>query len=491
MDWLIKQTQRIFIALSELFTANLFEFGGKLFSLSLLVKLIFFALIAFVISRTISEWIKGRLLVRFGLDPGSREVIGSVIGYILTSLGFLIVLQTAGINLSSLTVLAGALGIGFGIGLQNLASNFISGLTLLFEQQIRVGDFVEVDNLSGTVEKISMRSTIVRTIDNVCVIVPNNHFVENNITNWSYQSPRHRLHIPIGVAYGSDALVVTEALLAAARRESRVLSYPSPQVWFRGFGDSSLNFELLVWIDNPPESEQIKSALNFLIEVEFNKYGLKIPFPQLDLHIQNTETLNPLFYKHQESLIPNSKMAAQSATLSENKKPVPSSPNNRSLRDLLRRISYFSCCNDIELRQLIEYGYRQFFPADQIVCHENEPGDSFYLILSGSVEVFSQRADKYIASLHAGEFFGEISLLMGTPRTASIRTLEDSILFVVERNDLQRLLLEHLSLADQIAEKLSERRESLHSLGLLVDQTSTEEKPLIWIRKRINTIFGI
>jgi CRP-like cAMP-binding protein len=144
----------------------------------------------------------------------------------------------------------------------------------------------------------------------------------------------------------------------------------------------------------------------------------------------------------------------------------------------------------LELRRLIEYGYRQLFPTGQIVCQENDPGDSFYIILSGSVEVFSQRTEKYIATLHAGEFFGEMSLLLGTPRSATVRTLEDSILFVVCHNDLQQLLVEHQDLADEIAQKLSERQQVLRNLGLL-DEGASEETPFIRIRKQIQTLFGI
>ena len=492
MDWIVTKTQGILTALSQVFTAKLFEFGGKPFSLSSIVELIFFVLVALLVSRTISEWIKLRLLVRFRFERGTREAIASVLNYVLASVGFLIVLQSAGINLSSLAVIAGALGIGFGFGLQNLASNFISGLTLLVEQPIKVGDFIEVDNLLGTVENISMRATVVRTIDGLFVIVPNNRFVEKNIINWSYRDNKCRLHIPVGVAYGSDSVLVTEALLAAARRESRVLSYPSPKVWFKGFGESSMDFELLVWIDNPPETDFIKSALHFLIEWEFRRCSIEIPFPQQELHIRNIRELNPLFQNHAtEPDVQNGKIPTRNVTGLEHKKPIPKSPNNWTLRELLRRVSYFENCGDLELREVIEYGYRQLFPSDQIVCLENEPGESFYLILSGSVEVFSQRADKYIATLHAGEFFGEISLLMGTPRTASIRTLEDTILFVVDRNDLQTLLVNHPNLADQIAQKLSERQDSLRNLGLLTDTTDLQETPLERIRKQINTIFGI
>lgn len=138
----------------------------------------------------------------------------------------------------------------------------------------------------------------------------------------------------------------------------------------------------------------------------------------------------------------------------------------------------------------IGMSHRQLFPAGQIVCQENDPGDSFYIILTGSVEVFSQRAEKYIATIHAGEFFGEMSLLLGTPRSATVRTLEDSILFVVSHNDLQQLLVDHQELADEIAQKLSERQQALRNLGLL-DEGASEETPFIRIRKQIQTLFGI
>ncbi|MCZ0903412.1 mechanosensitive ion channel, partial [Microcoleus sp. HI-ES] len=330
----------------------------------------------------------------------------------------------------------------FGFGLQNLASNFISGLTLLFEHQIRVGDFIEIDNLLGTVETISIRSTIIKTIDGLFVIIPNIKFVETNIINWSYKDPRCRIHIPVGVAYGSDPVIVTEALLIAARMESNVLSHPSPKVWFHGFGDNALNFELLVWIDQPQESDAIKSAVNFLIDYELRHRNIEIPFPQRDLWLRNPQELTQLFHNNKDNnsngqVFPqNAKHSADiksNLPVSEHKNPGPKSPNNWTLRDLLRRVTYFEQCTDLELRQLIEYGYRQLFPAGQVVCKENDPGDSFYIILSGTVEVLSQKAGQYIATLHEGEFFGEISLLLGTPRTATVKTSEDAILFVVER----------------------------------------------------------
>ena len=500
MNSITARADRFFEHFWGAMTTPLFYIGDTHLSISAIVQLIVLAIFAFIIAKIFSEGIKRSLLVRMGLDRGSREAISTIISYILATLGCIIVLQGAGINLTSLTVLAGVVGIGFGFGLQNLASNFISGLTLLFEHQIRVGDFIEIDKLLGTVETISIRSTIIKTIDGLFVIIPNIKFVETNIINWSYRDPRCRLHIPVGVAYGSDPVIVTEALLIAARMESNVLSHPSPKVWFRGFGDNALNFELLVWIDQPQESDAIKSAVNFLIDYEFRNRNIEIPFPQRDLWLRNPKELTQFFHNNNkddnsndQNFTQNAKHSAElksNPPVSEPKKSASKSPSNWTLRDLLRRVTYFEQCTDLELRQLIEYGYRQLFPAEQVVCKENDPGDSFYIILSGTVEVLSQKADKYIATLHEGEFFGEISLLLGTPRTATVKTREDAILFVVERHDLQKLLIEQPNLADQIAQKLSERQQALRDLGLLDDE-SLEQTPFLKIRKRIQVLFGI
>ncbi|MCU0544237.1 MAG: mechanosensitive ion channel [Oscillatoriaceae cyanobacterium Prado104] len=502
MNWITSGADRFLDNLSSVLTTPLFYLGDAHLSISAIFKLILFAILAFIISRVLSEGIKRSLLVRMGLDRGSREAISTIISYILATIGCIVVMQAAGINLTSLTVLAGVVGIGFGFGLQNLASNFISGITMLFEQQIRVGDFIEIDSLLGTVENISIRSTIIKTIDGLFVIIPNIRFVETNIINWSYRDPKSRLRIPVGVAYGTDPTIVTEALLVAARMSPNVLSHPSPKVWFRGFGDNALNFELLVWIDQPQESDAIKSAVNFSIDYELRHRGIEIPFPQQDLWLRNPQEVTKLFHlPSKDTDISNGKVFPQNAnkhsvesksnsSVSETKKSGSKSPNNWTLRDLLRRVAYFEQCTDLELRQLIEYGYRQLFPGGQIICKENDPGDSFYIILSGAVEVLYQKADQYIATLHEGEFFGEISLLLGTPRTATVRTMEDSILFVVERHDLQKLLVEQPNLADQIAQKLSERQQALRDLGLL-EGDYLEQTPFLKIRKRIQVLFGI
>ncbi|MEL6815203.1 MAG: cyclic nucleotide-binding domain-containing protein, partial [Cyanobacteria bacterium J06598_3] len=424
------------------------------------------------------------------INRGRREAATTILTYAIMALGTISVLMASGLDLNSLTIVAGTVGIGVGIGLQTLASHFVSGLILLFEQPIKVGDFVEVDGLMGTVEKISARSTIVRTLDRVSVIVPNSSFIDNNVVNWSYEDPRSRLHIPVGVAYGSDMMIVTEALLAAARRESRVLIQPSPKVWFQEFGDSSLNFELLVWINNPIETQPIRSALNYAIEAELRSRKIEIPFPQRDLHVKDIDRIQSILQPEE---------ATKQDTPRQANGPKQAAPmrqghrlDNINLRELLRRISYFEQCRDWELRQLIEYGYRQSFKPGEIVFKEGAPGSSFYIVLSGAVEVYLEQLDqKVVATRGVGEFFGEMSLLLDAPRSASIRAIEETLLFVVERSNLQQILQRHRELADHISEELSDRTASLEDLGIKVGNQEAGIKPIIWIRQRIAKLFEL
>jgi potassium efflux system protein len=262
-------------------------------NVSIASLLVFFVLatLVFTVAHYISVGLKQRFLGRLGLDLGTQESTAAIFKYVLTLFGILLVLPFSGLNLSSLAVIAGAVGLGIGFGLQNLSNNYISYLAILLERPIQIGDLVEVDNLLGTVEHIGPRATVLRTLDRIFVIVPNSRFTESKVVNWSYRDPRCRIHIPVGVAYGSDTKVVTEALLAVARGNPRVLTNPPPQVWLRSFGPSSLNFELLVWINRPQDQFVLISELNFAIEAEFRRRGIRIPFPQQDIHIRSLEGL--------------------------------------------------------------------------------------------------------------------------------------------------------------------------------------------------------
>ncbi len=492
LDWAIAQAKHLIQALFNVFNSNLFTFGGEKFSLGSVTKLLVQALVVLIVAGAIKHLLKKRILPRFGLEVGTRESLSVITSYIVTIIGFLIVLQTAGINLSSLAVFAGGLGIGFGIGLQNLASNFISGLTLLFEQPIKVGDYIEVDKLAGTVEEIAIRSSTIRTVNGVFVIVPNSRFLDNNVVNWSYRDPNCRIVIPVRVTESSDSLTVMEALLTAARQEYRVLSSPSPEVYFKGQKKDTLKFELLVWIQNPADMDSIKSALQFLIEAEFRDRAIDTKLAATTVVLENLPTLAALLQLPTLQATNGSTTKAIAAAHNAESTTASEKPmGGWMLRDLLRKVSYFQQCGDIELRQVIEKGYRKKLASGEIICRENDPGDSFYIILSGAVEVFVESITQQVAVRRAGEFIGEMSLLIGTPRTATLRTLEETILFVVDRDNLQSLLNKHHELADKIAEELSQRQETLKSLGITIGATTKEETPFNQVRKRIQAIFGI
>jgi small-conductance mechanosensitive channel len=210
-----------------------------------------------------------------------------VMGYALLALGFFISLQMVGVNLTSLSFLAGAVGVGFGFGLQNIISNFISGLIILAERPIAIGDRVEIGGVAGQVREISLRSTTVITNDNMAIIVPNADFITQRVTNWSYEDPRVRFRIPFGVAYGTDLPRLRTLMLEVAAEHPKALKEPAPELFFIGFGDSSLNFELAVWsTESTTSPRRFRSDLFFAIEKKLRQSGIEIPFPQQDLHVR-------------------------------------------------------------------------------------------------------------------------------------------------------------------------------------------------------------
>ena len=224
------------------------------------------------------------------VEPAPRYVILRITGYMVWASGILIALEFLSIDLTVLAVIAGGLGIGIGFGLQNVVANFVSGLILLLEQPIRIHDRVTVENVEGNVVDIHFRSTTIVTNDNIAIIVPNSQFINESVTNWSHGDPRIRVHVPVGVAYGSDVERVTSILDDVASKADHVLKHPAPEVRFNEFRDSSLNFELLVWSDDPPGHYQLRSRLNYAIDAAFRRNGIEIPFPQRVVHIESGKT---------------------------------------------------------------------------------------------------------------------------------------------------------------------------------------------------------
>lgn len=266
----------------------LIPIGGTRFTLwMLLYLLVLFALLVYVTGK-LKGWMVERLLARTRIDIGVRQAVGSIFRYVIVAIGFMIILQTAGINLSALTVLAGALGIGVGFGLQNITNNFLSGLIILFERPIKVGDRIDVGSVTGDVVKISPRATTIVTNDNIAIIVPNSEFISSQVINWSYTNRDVRLNFPVGVAYHSDPELVRKTLLEVAASHPGVLKDRNADVLLQEFGDSSLNFILRVWTrDYTTTPGVLRSELNYAICKKFKEHGIEIPFPQRDLHVRS------------------------------------------------------------------------------------------------------------------------------------------------------------------------------------------------------------
>src|SRR6266550_508319 len=259
-------------------------------TLSILQIFLLIALLigVFWLSSRTKRFLFNRFLSKSGIDRALQHAIAQIVGYIVLIVGIFIVLDNAGIHLGALTVFAGAVGVGVGFGLQNIASNFISGLVILAERPITLGDRVEVAGIAGQVERIRARSTVIRTNDNIMMIVPNTKFIDSPVTNWTYTDRRVRFRIAVGVAYGSDVNKVRDALLAVAQENPHTLKEPAPSVFLKQFGDSSIDFQLMVWSSEmSARPSRYRSDLNFAIAEKFREAGIEMPFPQRDLHIRS------------------------------------------------------------------------------------------------------------------------------------------------------------------------------------------------------------
>lgn len=245
-------------------------------------------LVLVFIAGKLRKLLVSRVLAHSKLDVGARQAVGAIARYIFLFIGLLIIVQTVGINLTTLNVIAGAVSIGVGFGLQNVVSNFISGLIILFERPIKIGDRIEVGRVEGDVVAIGARSTTIVTNDNIAIIVPNSKFITESVVNWKYTDPTVRFKVPVGVAYGTDTKLVERVLLEAAGENPDVLADPPPSVRFIAFGDSALQFELQAWSTTLVNNKwRLISALNFAIYDKFNQNNIEIPFPQREIRLRS------------------------------------------------------------------------------------------------------------------------------------------------------------------------------------------------------------
>lgn len=261
--------------------------GVKLSLINIFLLIVMLVAVFWLSSRT-RRFLFTNLLANSGLNLSLQYALSQIISNFVLVIGIILVLENTGINLGALAVFAGAVGVGLGVGLQGIASNFISGLIILAERPISIGDRVEVGTSTGQVQSIGARATVILTNDNISLIVPNKKFIEDPITNWTYGDPRVRFRIPVGVAYGSNVEKVRAALIAAGREHPKTLQDPAPSVFLNEFGDSSIDFELVVWCSEMSHRpRRFKSDLNFLIEKHLREAGIEIPNPQRDVYIRS------------------------------------------------------------------------------------------------------------------------------------------------------------------------------------------------------------
>jgi small-conductance mechanosensitive channel len=288
MDELIEVLHTV----SDFLSRPLFRLGAAPIATSSLIKLAAFLLAAFWASK-VARLALGRMLARRRLGQATLYALDRLLNYTILTIGVLIGLSAIGIDFTTFAVLAGALGVGIGFGLQPLVANFVSGIILLLDRSIKITDFIELESgLMGQVKMISMRTTTLTTNDNVDILVPNSEFTTGRVVNWTHYEEAMRLHIPFGVAYGSDKEVVKTAALEAAECVPEELTYYAghkPQVWFVEFGESSLNFELLVWLgpQNVRRPSAVKAAYLWEIHSALERHGVEVPFPQRDLHLKS------------------------------------------------------------------------------------------------------------------------------------------------------------------------------------------------------------
>lgn len=254
------------------------------------LKLVIFVLLIIgfsVFAAFVKRILNHKILPRFIRDSGLCYTLSRMSQYVIVIIGIFISFQFLGINMTGLAVIFGFLSVGIGFGLQNITSNFISGLIVLFERPISVGDRVTVNQIEGDVQEINIRSTTVKTLDNISIIVPNSEFVSKDVINFSHGDTSYRLSVEVGVSYSSDLDKVLKAMSEVAEESDDVLEHPPYEVQLRGFGPSAWDMKLLVWIPDVKKRYQVLNKLNQAIVRKFAEYDIGIPFPQRDLHIRS------------------------------------------------------------------------------------------------------------------------------------------------------------------------------------------------------------
>jgi small-conductance mechanosensitive channel len=280
---------------SDTIMSHEFIFGEFTLSVKMVVVVIVILYLTSLFSWMIQAFVDSQIMTPRKMERGIKESLKRLVHYGLFTFGFLVAVSMAGLDLQKFTIVVGALGVGIGFGLQNIVNNFVSGLILLFERPVKVGDIINIDQDWGTITKIGLRSTVFETFDNSEIIVPNGDLIAQKVTNWTFSSKLVRIVLPVGVAYGSPLEKVLGILNKAAKEHPEVLPEPQPNSIFEGFGNSSIDFQLRFWVSTVEERLRIRTEVAVIIDRLFREEDIVIAFPQLDLHLRSIDSdLQPL-----------------------------------------------------------------------------------------------------------------------------------------------------------------------------------------------------
>ncbi|MCS5699036.1 mechanosensitive ion channel [Cyanobium sp. FGCU-52] len=462
--------------LQRLFTAPLFPLGRQSLSLLWILQVLALLVVVSLAARWLRRLLAQRVLRWFGLPEGRREAIATLLSMVLAALGYVVVVQGMGLDFGALAVLFGAVGVGVGFGLQELTRNLSSGLTLLMEGKLKVGDLIEFDNTIGTIREISIRSTVIRTFQGSEIVVPNSSITNGPVKNLSYVSSDGRVDVMVIVAHGSDPLAVTEVLLEAALDEPAVLADPPPKVLLHGLEERGLVFELWAWTSAIHTRMALRSSLNYAIEEGLRLRGIELAGARQQVQLLDSRT-GP---------------AAPA--------PTPASGPRQErccLQDELPDHPWFRTMDRRRARELVGSGARRTIPAGRVLINQGEEGKAFHLVLSGHVEAIhaTERVSHRLFTFSAGEFFGELPLLMQVPYPTTMIAPVDTTLFVIPSGSFRALLASHPEFADLVAREVARRSDVLRSYqdclrqrGLLDDADIGH--PLQWFRERLRRVLA-
>lgn len=276
--------QNIIDIIREIVSTTLFQIKDYPVTIGSIIKFVVIIVVFIIISKFFNRHVLRRILSRFDIEKAVQYNMLRVSHYIISVIAVIVALESIGFDMTGLAVILGMLSVGIGFGLQNITSNFISGIILLFERPINVGDRVTVGDIIGRVAEINMRATTIKSLNNISIIVPNSDFISKTVTNWSHGDTKIRLDIEVGVSYDSDLDEVLKVLKTIADEHPKVLKQPKPSVLLRSFGDSSWDMMLRAWIENPEDYYLIISDINCEIVRKFRENDITIPYPQRDLH---------------------------------------------------------------------------------------------------------------------------------------------------------------------------------------------------------------